>query len=251
MIRGVNRGLLFACSADYEDFLARFAFLVRELGFVVLAWCLLGNHAHFVLRSSGVKLEVLMQRLNSRHALRFNRLYDRVGHLFQDRYKAVRITTEAGLARCSAYVTGNALRHRVTLPRNAGAYAWCGYPALIGKAKPREFESLDETAKALGVARDDFVDFILQEAMAPGGFGAGFEPDQIDELNRLIVESCARHGVDATRLGAKRPAARLAKAEICEKAAASLSLPLTAVARQVGISYREAEFLVGRPGRRR
>jgi REP element-mobilizing transposase RayT len=91
MIRGIDGRAIFSAAAECEDFIARLAFLVRELGFAVLAWCLITNHAHLVLQSNEVPLAILMKRLNARHAQRHNRREARVGHVFQARYKAVLI----------------------------------------------------------------------------------------------------------------------------------------------------------------
>jgi REP element-mobilizing transposase RayT len=243
MIRGVERRTIFCCDSDFEDFLARFALLVRELGFVVLAWCLIRNHAHFVLKTGAFPLAVFMKRLNSRHALRFNRLNDRVGHLFQDRYKAVRIEDDGGLARCAAYVLGNALRHRIVLPERPEDYPWSGYGALVGRRPAREFESVDVVAAALGVERGQVPGFVRREAAQPIGAGAALEPDQIDELRRLIRATCARHGVDSRALATSALAARAARAEICARAADSLDLSISEVAKHVRISYGAARRL--------
>jgi REP element-mobilizing transposase RayT len=244
MVRGVERRVIFRCRADYEDYLARFGLLVRELGFVVLAWCLIENHAHFLLQVGSVPLGVLMARLNSRHALRFNRTNARVGHLFQGRYKAVLIEDERGVACCAAYVLGNAIRHLVVRPERADDYPWSGQGALVGRRPAMPFESVQATARALGIERSEVGSFIRREAIAPVGAGAALEPDQIDELDRLIVAACARHGVDARSLAAAHHAARAARAEICVRATSSLDLRLTEIARRLGISYAAARLLV-------
>jgi len=250
MIRGVERRVIFRCHSDYEDYVTRFGLLVRELGFVVLAWCLIDNHAHFLLQAGNVPLGVLMARLNSRHALRFNRANDRVGHLVQGRYKAQLIEDESGVARGAAYVLGNAIRHRIARPEHGDEYPWSGLGALVGRRPAREFESIKATAAALGVERIDVRSFIHQAATEPLGAGAALEPDQIDELDRLIIAACARRGVDARALAASHLAARAARAEICARTASSLDLSIAQVARHLGISYEAARRL-SRPRARR
>jgi REP element-mobilizing transposase RayT len=246
MIRGVERRTIFSSESDFEDFLVRFAYLVRELGFTVLAWCLIPNHVHFVLRTGDARLAALMARLNSRHAQRFNRITDRVGHLFQDRYQAVLIEDDGGLARCVAYVLGNPVRHRLIAMTALGAFPWSGYGALIGRRRPRSFESAEVVAGALGVERARVADFVRAESLEPAAVGAALEPDQIDELDRLIQHSCRRHGIEMDAVRLRSDGTRAVRHEICARALASLGLPTSQVARHLGIPYRTARKIGSR-----
>jgi len=56
----------------------------------LLAFCLLPNHFHLLVKQSSANgMTRLMQALSTTYVMYFNRRYDRVGPLFQDRYKAV------------------------------------------------------------------------------------------------------------------------------------------------------------------
>ena len=120
----------------------------------MLAGCLLGNHAHFVIQTGLTPLAALMARLNSRHAQRYNRVSGRRGHLFQDRYKAVLITSEGRLARDVAYALGNPLRHGSLSRAGLEEYRFSGYSGLVGRRPLHSFESPAAVAAALGVPRD-------------------------------------------------------------------------------------------------
>jgi len=238
MIRGVDGRAIFLCVSDYEDFLARFSILVHELGFVVLAWCLLRNHAHFVLKSGKAPLAVLMARLNARHAQRFNRHSDRTGHLFQDRYKAVLIETDGQLVSSIPYVIGNAARHGFITPDRSPEYQWSMHGALAGHRRPREFEDLGAVAQALDMELGTVQSMVERVALEPASVGAALEPDQIDELDRLIRACCERHGMERGALRSRRLQTRALRAEVCVRAARALDLPLSEIARHAGIAYK-------------
>jgi len=248
MIRGVDGRAIFSCDSDREGFLIRFALLVRELGFLVLAWCLLGNHAHFVLQTGPRLLADLMARLNSRHAQRFNRRSNRKGHLFQDRYKAVLIIDDATLARNVAYALGNPRRHALMSMRGLEVYPYSGYGALVGSRLPRSFESPELVARALGVARERIRDFVEASALEAGSRSAALEPDQVAELNLLIRDCCRRHGVDESALRLPRASSRAIRAEVCALATDSLDIRLKEVSNRIGISYRTAKRTTAREG---
>jgi REP element-mobilizing transposase RayT len=246
MIRGVDGRAIFSCNTDYEDFLTRFAFLVRELSFLVLAYCLLGNHAHLVLKSGTVPLAVLMARLTSRHAQRFNRMNDRAGHLFQSRYKAVLIESDAQLVTTIPYVLGNAARHALITPDAALDYPWSMLSALVGRRAPREFEDGRAVAEALGLEQSKLHERVAEVALAPGASGARLEPNQVDELERLIRDCCMRHGIERDALRSRPHEGRAARVEICSLAASALDLSLAAIARHSGVSYDAMRRIAGR-----
>jgi REP element-mobilizing transposase RayT len=247
IIRGVDGCTIFRCAADFEDFLARFELLLRELGIQVLAWSLLGNHAHFILKTGDVPLAKLMARLSGRHAQRFNRVARRKGHLFQGRYRAFRITDDARLARDTAYVLGNPLRHQIVTPPGLGAYAFGGYGALVGSRPPRAFESIERMAAALGVERAQTGEFVCEQALAADAACAALEPDQVSELNLLVRSVCLAHGVPREALRASlSPEARPLRREILVRATRCLELPVKTIASEIGLSYGAARRITAR-----
>lgn len=68
----------------------------------VLAYCLMGNHYHFVLHTWQANLSLLMRHLNGVYTQDFNRRHGKVGHLFQGRFKAVLVDRDAYLLAVSA-----------------------------------------------------------------------------------------------------------------------------------------------------
>jgi REP element-mobilizing transposase RayT len=241
MIRGVDGRPIFTTDANREDFLSRFQFLVLDLGFLVLAWCLLDNHAHFVIQTGPTPLAVLMARLNSRHAQRLNCEVGRRGHLFQDRYRAVLITSEAQLRYDIAYVLGNPVRHGLLTMRALAVYPFSEYSLLVGARPARLFESPAAVAVALGMPSDRLSHFVHEIAIQPGGRSAALEPDQLDELDRLIRDCCRRHGIAENALRLADAGARLVRQEACALAARSIRLSIAEVAPRLGISYATAK----------
>ena len=187
-----------------------------------------------------------MARLNSRHAQIYNRAIERRGHLFQDRYKAVLITSDGQLAGVIAYVLGNPVRHGLMSMIELETYAYSGYSALVGSRPPWAFESLAAVAAALGVARTELLGFVRENALQPAAAGAGLEPDQIEELDLLIRDSCRRHGIAESALRASSPEPAKLRQEICSLANSSLDLRLVDIADRLGISYRSVKRILAR-----
>jgi putative transposase len=78
----------------------------------LLAYSLVPNHFHFLLfQSNQFGIDSFINSLCTRYAMYFNRKYQRVGHLYQDVYKAVRITSEEQLLHVSGYIHRNLLKN--------------------------------------------------------------------------------------------------------------------------------------------
>lgn len=76
----------------------------------LLAYCLMPNHFHLLLKQhSDHGMDHFMRSLITKYVRYFNSHYSRVGHLFQDRYKAVRVVSEEQFTYVSKYIHRNPL----------------------------------------------------------------------------------------------------------------------------------------------
>jgi REP element-mobilizing transposase RayT len=84
--RGINRQKIFLDDDDRRDFLDHLATLLTDSGIRCLAWAMLDNHCHLLLRTGIVSVSTLMRRLLTGYAVSHNRRHNRSGHLFQNRF---------------------------------------------------------------------------------------------------------------------------------------------------------------------
>jgi len=71
----------------------------------LLAYCLMSNHFHLLIRQkSATAIDSFMQSFSIRYAMYFNKKNKRVGPLFQGKYKAVSVTTDEQLLHLSRYI---------------------------------------------------------------------------------------------------------------------------------------------------
>lgn len=105
--RGNERKPVFLDAADRRDYLARLGACRERFGFFVYAYCLMANHIHLAIERGPVTLSRIMLALQSAYTQRFNRRHDRVGHLFQGRYKAFLVDSEHYLLALLRYIHRN------------------------------------------------------------------------------------------------------------------------------------------------
>jgi putative transposase len=123
--RGNGRGLLFHKDEDFAAFVRLLAQGVARYPVDVLAYCLMGNHWHLLLRPrTDAALPRLMGWLATTHARRLHaHRRDRAGgHLYQGRYKSFPVQDDAHFLTVARYVHANPLRAR--LVTRAQAWRW-------------------------------------------------------------------------------------------------------------------------------
>jgi putative transposase len=128
--RGVQQAPIFVDDRDRATLLAILAKSLRIHDGAAFAYCLMGNHYHFVLQTRHANLSALMQRVNSPYSLVFNRRHCRQGHVFEGRFKAVLVDRDAYLLEVCRYVDLNPVRARIV--ESPAQWAWSSYRAHVG-----------------------------------------------------------------------------------------------------------------------
>lgn len=130
MSRGVNGEPIFREEADYLRFLEIFAQTVARFGWIVYAWVLMTNHFHLEVCTPEANLSQGMHWLKGRYAQWFNRKYQRRGHLFGERFKALLVERESYLLEVARYIVRNPVR--AGMVARAGEYRWSSYRGTVG-----------------------------------------------------------------------------------------------------------------------
>jgi len=142
--RGIERRKIFQDDIDREDFLGRLGYILPETTTQCLAWALIPNHFHLLLKTGAVPIATVMRRLLTGYAVAYNRRHHRYGHLFQNRYKSILCQEEPYLLELVRYIHLNPLRARlVTTLEELDSYRYSGHSALMGKEK-REWQDTDK-----------------------------------------------------------------------------------------------------------
>lgn len=120
--RGVEKRKIFLEDRDFETFLYYLSkcnctkkirskeIEKRERLVDILGFVLMDNHFHLVLRQKiDGGIVKFMHKLETAYAMRFNKKYDRVGHLIQGNFKAVSVTTDEQFSYLLYYIHLNPL----------------------------------------------------------------------------------------------------------------------------------------------
>jgi len=130
--RGNRQETIFLDDNDRRLFLDLLAQAFDRFDASALAYCLMGNHYHLVLRTRQPNLSELMRHVNGVFTQRINRRHGTAGHVFQGRFKAILVDRDAYLLEVCRYVDLNPVR--AGLVAAARDWPWSSYLALTGSS---------------------------------------------------------------------------------------------------------------------
>ncbi|EOC99381.1 Protein of unknown function DUF1568 [Caldisalinibacter kiritimatiensis] len=161
MTRGNEKKDIFIDDYDRERYLGILLKTKDKMKFDIYAYCLMNNHVHLLIKEYDENLSEVMHSLNMNYARFFNNKYDRVGHLFQGRYKSEIIDTLNYLLTVTRYIHNNPVKAKVV--KRPNQYKWSSYSCYLEKSIDNKIVTTDFVlgifSEDLADARDRFISF--------------------------------------------------------------------------------------------
>jgi putative transposase len=192
LLRGIERRAIFHDDLDRNGFVARLRDQLAEGQGRCLAWVLMTNHVHLVLRTGVRPLSSVMRRLNGGYARAFNRRHGRCGYLFQDRFRSFLVQDDAYLRVLIRYVHLNPLRARMVESFAAlERYPWGGYAELLSHVQSGLLAK-DELLSLFGTTHEEARHSLASWMRAGHSDGNdGYLPDEASESMSLAPSNRA------------------------------------------------------------
>ncbi len=135
--RGNARQNIFLDDSDRNRFLSILSGTIHRYNWLCHAYCLMDNHYHLLLETPDPNLSVGMRQLNGMYTQSFNRQHDRVGHIFQGRYKAILLEKDPHLLELCRYIVLNPVAAGIAAQPEE--WAWSSYRETINAKKAANF----------------------------------------------------------------------------------------------------------------
>jgi len=159
MMRGNNRQKIFNSIKDKD----RITEIIHEKVIIdealLHAYCIMDNHLHLVIREGIAPISHTMKRIGTSYASYYNKKHERIGHVFQDRFKSEVIESEKRLLAAVRYVHRNPVKAGIS---NLNSYKWSSYKKYLNVSfakKPGIKEILHISSKDPHQAIKAFVKF--------------------------------------------------------------------------------------------
>ena len=132
MVRGNNGENVLSEEIHKNKYLDIVASYKEKIGFILYAYCIMDNHVHLLIEVTDVPLSQIMQRIQQVYTQWFNHKYNRTGHVFQQRYKALLCDKDNYLLQLIRYIHNNPVKANF---EGGIEYKWSSHIYYIGKKK--------------------------------------------------------------------------------------------------------------------
>jgi REP element-mobilizing transposase RayT len=158
--RGARRRPIFREARNYHYVLLLLKKVAGECSVSVIAYCLLPNHYHWLLRQDAeTPAGKVPARVFGSYTQAFNRAFGQTGTLFEGPYKSRMVDTDAYLVKLCAYIHLNPVHHG--LVDGPGAWPYSNYLEWI-EERPGRLVDMDLVREWFANPRD-YRDWILDQ----------------------------------------------------------------------------------------
>jgi REP element-mobilizing transposase RayT len=233
---------IFRDHADYDRYLETAAAVAKVTGAQLLAYVLMPNHAHFLIEVDRPGLSSFFRRLGVRYAAYFNARHERVGHVFQDRFKSLPVETDSYFITAVTYIHMNPVK--AGLSTSPTDYPWSSrgsweFPdGVTALGRLGELADMDALRRAEAQALDSPEG--LEDPFAPSSPGRSpvFEADDAVRAARLIARVRDLAELRSMPVPLRAQALRRLR---------GAGVPVMRIVALTGLSRRSVEALIGRP----
>ena len=133
MLRGNGGQKIFFTDDDRYYFELLVEEGVNRFGHRIHGYCWMSNHVHMAIQVEEEPLSKIIQNLSFRYTRYINKKKNRMGHLFQGRYKAILVDSQSYLPELIRYIHLNPVR--ANLVSDLRQYPWSGHAAYMKQSE--------------------------------------------------------------------------------------------------------------------
>lgn len=130
ILRGINSQEIFFDNMDREKFIKEIKITKEKYKYKIYAYVLMTNHVHMLIQDENDLVSKIIQSLATRYALYFNKKYERIGHVFYNRFHSKRVENERYLLNVHKYIHKNPEKDGIC---RMDRYKWSSYQEYIKK----------------------------------------------------------------------------------------------------------------------
>lgn len=210
IMRGNNKDYIFEEDINKKVFMNQLLNIAEDKLLDLIAWCIMDNHVHLVIKTTPENLGIAFKRINIKYAIWYNKTYDKIGHVFQDRFISEAIESDEYLMMVIRYIHNNPLK--ANMVDTCEKYEWSSYSSFTGRFMPepmriimemfqndvdefREFHKLEDDKEYLEIKEDKqkFREARIQKVI--DAFSVKYNINELDnevmtpEMKAEIIES--------------------------------------------------------------
>lgn len=115
MVQGIEKQFIFGEEKYINKYKEIILDKLKESPVTILAYCIMHNHSHLLTYSeTPEEISKFMQRVDTAYSMYYNKINNRVGYVFRNRFKSQEIFNQGQLYTCLRYIHNNPVKANIT-----------------------------------------------------------------------------------------------------------------------------------------
>lgn len=144
MIRGNAKENIFNDNQDKGKLLKIVLEKKKNNKFLIYAYCIMSNHAHFALKELTETVSDSMRKITTSYAAYYNKKYNRSGHVFQDRFRSVAVENDSYLLSVIRYIHNNPEKAAIA---EKDEYLWSSFQQYLSDSNSNKLPEIRDILK--------------------------------------------------------------------------------------------------------
>lgn len=199
MLRGINKQNIFETDSDYLYFIK----LLEEVKLtrqddgtvspdacIIYSWVCMPNHVHLLVKEGKKTVGDIVKSLASAYVYYYNHKYDRIGHLFQDRFRSEPCEDENYFLTLFRYINQNPVKAGIV--NSVDDYQWCSWTFdYLTKHLDPSYDSICYTDAVLSLASFEGIEDLVMEICQEKQQDFQIEQEKSDDIiKNILSEHC-------------------------------------------------------------
>lgn len=115
IVHGINQEYIFENKFQKLKYYELIKEYSKKFNILIIAYCIMGNHAHLLTYTENAQnLSDFMKMVNMRYAIYYNKINNRVGYVFRNRFYSKQILNQEQLYKCIKYIHMNPVKANIS-----------------------------------------------------------------------------------------------------------------------------------------
>lgn len=188
--RGNNKEFIFQKENSKSFFLNQIIKCNKKFDFEILAFVIMSNHYHIIIKLNSDPLDKIMFSINNSFAHYYNKDNERTGHVFETRYQCKKVDSNAYLLWLLRYVHRNPIR--IKMVNKLEDYKWSSHNLYM-----RNKKSLFNTEYILNIISSNKWQARRMYIQLVSVYDSYYDDtENYERINDLLEEKAKRNEVD-------------------------------------------------------
>lgn len=167
MSQGIEKNKIFKTNKEKEKYIELMEKYLKDYDIRIIAYCVMTNHVHILIYTNDVlEISKYMKVLNSSYGTFYNKINDRVGFVYRNRFQSQYIYDNSYLKNCIKYIHMNPVKANIV--KEESDYKYSSYNnyiddkqnSIISKQKIIEIFQKEEYINEFKELKDEEIEII-------------------------------------------------------------------------------------------